>query len=67
MIERYEIAGARNWRVRGSNFTPGKFGSSWALGPSTMSVPASKQSRSGDRCPLLELAVALIGAILPEK
>ena len=49
---RYEIAGARNWRVRGSNFTPGKLGSSSAVGPSTTSVPASKSSRSGDALPV---------------
>ena len=58
---RYQIASARNWRVRKSNFTPGKSGSSFAARPSTIRVPASKSSRSDWLCPLVGSPAELIG------
>ena len=64
-MERYQIASARNWRVRKSYFTPGKLGSSSAVGPSTTRVPASKSSRIDWLWPLVVSPAELIGWTLP--
>ena len=64
-MKRYQIASARNWRVRKSNFTPGKLGSSSAVGPSTTRVPASKSRRIDWPWPSVVSPAELIGLDSP--